>query len=205
METFLLVALGVFLALALLGLGTGLALFFSLRHLTRRFRRAAAGTRVGTQVGRMARLAGPMVVHREALRLAPPRATELTFRIQRKALALEAIAAQLSPESRFRVVETSRRYLPDTLNAYRLASAGRDRRQRTEAAELLVGQLSEVEAMLDGIAVGSGDAGLAALRANGAFLNVISGRLQERSQDSSEERALDSGPGSKTPPAAETT
>ncbi|MBO0683514.1 MAG: hypothetical protein J2P45_10190 [Candidatus Dormibacteraeota bacterium] len=195
-ETFLLVALGVVLALALVGLASGLALFFSLRHLARRFRRAAAGTWVGTRVGRMARLAGPMVVHRETLRLAPPRATELTFRIQRKVLALQTIAAQLPPESRFRVGETSRRYLPDTLNAYRLASASRDRRQRTEASGLLVGQLSELEAMLDRIAGGTGEAGLAALKANGAFLNVISGHSQEA--------ALDPGPGSKAPPPAET-
>jgi hypothetical protein len=193
METFLLVVLGLFVVLVLFGLLTATTLVLLLRRLVRRLR----GSPTYSRVARTATLARPMVAYRDALRRAPARATQLTYRVQRKALALEAISRHLGPEQRFRVAETSRRYLPDTLEAYRRVVTGSDGRPPAEASRLLVGQLSQLEATLDGIAVGAGDTGLDALRANGLFLSAISRSANERQPDAPKDE-----PG---PPAGEPT
>ena len=138
-----------------------------------------------------------MVAYRDALRRAPARASQLTYRVQRKALALEGISSHLGTEQRFRVAETSRRYLPDTLEAYRLVVAGSDGRPPPEASRLLLGQLSQLEASLDGIAVGAGERGLDALRANGLFLSAISRSANDGRPDAPEEEPR--------PPAADPT
>jgi len=183
METFLLVMLGLLVAMVLFGVLTATTLALLLRRLVRRLR----GSPTYSRVARAATLARPMVAYRDALRRAPARATQLTYRVQRKALALETISRHLGTEQRFRVAETTRRYLPDTLEAYRLVVAGSDGRPPQEASRLLVGQLSQLEASLDGIAVGAGETGLEALRANGLFLGAISGGGSDRQPDAREE------------------
>jgi hypothetical protein len=193
METFLLVVLGLLVVLVLLGLLTATTLVLLLRRLVRRLR----GSPTYSRVARAATLARPMVAYRDALRRAPSRATQLTYRVQRKAVALEAISSHLGPEQRFRVVETTRRYLPDTLEAFRLVVAGSDGRPPPEASRLLVGQLSQLEASLDGIAVGAGETGLEALRANGLFLSAISGSANDRQPDGPKDESR--------PPAGEPT
>jgi hypothetical protein len=125
-------------------------------------------------IARRAETARQALAFREALRLAPPRATTLTFRVQRKARALETIAGELDSRERFRVEQTTRRYLPDTLNAFQLAVMGGDDERRKVAQELLVDQLSQLEGNLDRIAVSAGEKGISALRANGMFIDSIS-------------------------------
>jgi hypothetical protein len=125
-------------------------------------------------IARRVETAKQVFSYREALRLAPPPATDLTFRVQRKAMALEGMAGELGPKERFRVEQTTRRYLPDTLNAFQMALMGGDDERRKLARELLVDQLSQLEGNLDRIAVGAGEKGIAALKANGMFIDSIS-------------------------------
>jgi hypothetical protein len=125
-------------------------------------------------IARRAATAKQVLSYREALRLAPRRATELTFRVQRRAMALQEIAGELGPKERFRVEQTTRRYLPDTLNAFQMAVMGSDLEGRRVAQELLMAQLSQLEGNLDQIAVNAGERGIATLRANGIFIDSIS-------------------------------
>ena len=140
----------------------------------RRLWRSLAQSPTLSWVARRAQTARQVLSYRDALRHAPPRATELTLRVQRKATALEAIAGDLDPKERFRVEQTTRRYLPDTLNAFQMAMLGSDDERRRVARKLLVDQLAQLEGNLDRIAVGAGEKGIDALRANGMFIDSIS-------------------------------
>lgn len=166
------VIIAVVVALLVLGLvGTAVALLLAwLRGLWHEFREAP-------MVGGIARTAGaarPLVQYRDVLRLAPAEATAQTIRIQRKAMALERVKEHLGAEDRFHVEETTRRYLPDTMSAYRLAVTGAEGEQRTAAARLLMKQLAQLEDTVDTAARGAGEVGMRALRANGQFLEQIS-------------------------------
>lgn len=125
-------------------------------------------------IARRATIARQALSYREALSLAPSRATALTFRVQRKAVALEAISGELDSKERFRVEQTTRRYLPDTLNAFQMAVMGGDAERRRVAQDLLVDQLAQLEDNLDRIAVDAGDRGIDVLMANGLFIRSIS-------------------------------
>ena len=169
-ESLLVVGIVVFLV-ALVAMVTITAVSIAwLRRLWRSLRQSPTLS----WIARRAETARQVLTYREALRLAPPRATDLTLRVQRKAMALEGIAGELGPRERFRVEQTTRRYLPDTLNAYRMALMGGDDERREVAQELLVDQLSRLEGNLDRIAVGAGEKGIAALKANGMFIDSIS-------------------------------
>jgi len=72
----------------------------------------------------------PLDRYRDLLGQAHPEAVAQTARILGKARALERVKDQLGPDDRFHVEETTRRYLPDTMNAYRLATAAADGEQR---------------------------------------------------------------------------
>lgn len=161
----------VVLALLLLGLvAAAIALFVAwLRGLWQEFRR----TPVVNDLSRRANLAKPLLAYRETLRLAPPEATSRTMRIQRKAIALERISDQLGDEERFRVEETTRRYLPDTMHAYQLAVTGADLPGRREASRLLIKQLAQIEGSVDAAAATAGENGMRVLEANGRFLSEI--------------------------------
>ena len=161
----------VVVALLVLGLlGAAVALLAAwLRGVWREFR----STPVVGSITQGASVARPLVQYRDVLRLAPAEATAQTVRIQRKALALERIKDDLGAEDRFHVEETTRRYLPDTMNAYRLAVTGADPEQRTAAARLLMKQLAQLEESVDTAAKGAGEVGMRALRANGDFLEQI--------------------------------
>lgn len=156
------------LVLGLLGVAVTLLLAW-LRGLWHEFRT----TPMVSGIAQSANTARPLVQYRDVLRLAPPQATAQTVRIQRKALALERVKDHLGAEDRFHVEETTRRYLPDTMNAYRLAVTGADGEQRSAAAQLLMKQLAQLEETVDGAARGAGEVGMRALRANGQFLNEI--------------------------------
>lgn len=162
------------------GAGVAVVLLAWFRHLWRELRRTPM---FGGQIARGASLARPMVMYRDVLSRAPLNATNLTLRIQRKALALESIKDELGSEQRFRVEETTRRYLPDTMDAFRKALVANDAQQRTEATRLLEEQLSQLDANLDGIAAGAGESALAALKANGHFLDEVSSQLQSPEQE----------------------
>lgn len=167
----LVVIVVVVVALLVLGLiGTAVALLLAwLRGIWHEFR---ATPLVGT-ITQSANTTRPLIQYRDVLRLAPPEATAQTMRIQRKAMALERVKDHLEAEDRYHVEETTRRYLPDTMNAYRLAVTGADPRQRTAAAQLLMKQLAQLEDTVDGAARGAGEIGMRALRANGDFLQQI--------------------------------
>jgi hypothetical protein len=154
----------------------GFLLFAWLRHVWRDLR----GTPTFSQVARGARMARPLLAYRDVLRLAPSAAAPLTFRIQRKAMALATIRDQLGAEERFRLDETTGRYLPDTMNAFRMAVTTREPAGRGEASQLLMDQLSQLDSNLDRIAGSAGETGMAALRANGVFLGEISADMRER-------------------------
>jgi hypothetical protein len=160
---------GLFL-LGLISVLAGLVFFAWLRQLWRELRR----TPTFSQIARRAAVAKPMLTYRDALRRAPGLATDLTLRLNRKALALEVISNKLGSEQRFRVEETTRRYLPDTLNAFQMALVGADAERRDRASKMLVEQLAQLESSLDSIAAGAGEDGIAALQANGAFIEEIS-------------------------------
>lgn len=167
----LVVIVVVVVALLVLGvLGASVALLLAwLRGLWNEFR----STPIVGGITQTATTARPLVQYRDVLRLAPPEATAQTVRIQRKALALERVKEHLEAEDRYHVEETTRRYLPDTMNAYRLAVTGADGEQRTAAAQLLMKQLAQLEDTVDGAARGAGEVGMRALRANGDFLQQI--------------------------------
>jgi hypothetical protein len=175
----------VVVALLVLGLlGTAVALLVAwLRGVWHEFRSAP----MVSSIAQGANAARPLVQYRDVLRLAPAEATAQTVRIQRKALALERVKEQLGAEDRFHVEETTRRYLPDTMNAYRLAVTGSDSQQRMAAAQLLMKQLAQLEDTVDTAARGAGEVGMRALRANGDFLEQIS----------------EDDPSTKLPPAAD--
>ena len=167
----------VILVLLLVAAGVvGVLLFAWLRHIWRDLRR----TPTFSQVARGARMARPLLAYSDVLRLAPSAAAPLTFRIQRKALALATIREQLGSEERFRLDETTGRYLPDTMNAFRMAVATREPARRGEASQLLIDQLSRLDSNLDRIATSAGESGIAALKANGLFLDEISAGLREQ-------------------------
>jgi hypothetical protein len=169
MESLLIVGI-VILVLVLVAVITIAALIAWLKRLWR----SLAQSPTVSWIARRAETAGQVLSYRDALRQAPPRAAELTFRVRRKATALEAIAGELGPRERFRVEQTTRRYLPDTLNAFQMSLLGSDDERRKLARELLVDQLSQLESNLDRIAVSAGEKGIAALRANGLFIDSIS-------------------------------
>ena len=170
MESLLIAGI-VVLVITLVAVVTIAAVFVAwLRRLWRSLRQSPTLS----WIARRAETARQVFSYREALRLAPPRATDLTLRVQRKATALEAIAGELGPRERFRVEQTTRRYLPDTLNAFQMALMGGDSERRKVAQALLVDQLSRLEGNLDRIAAGAGDKGIAALSANGMFIDSIS-------------------------------
>ncbi|MBO0707607.1 MAG: hypothetical protein J2P43_06430 [Candidatus Dormibacteraeota bacterium] len=166
------VIIAVVVALLVLGLlGTAVAVLVAwLRGLWHEFRT----TPMVSGIAQSASVARPLVQYRDVLRLAPPEATAQTVRIQRKALALERVRDHLEAEDRFHVEETTRRYLPDTMNAYRLAVTGASGEQRSAAAQLLMKQLAQLEETVDTAARGAGEVGMRALRANGQFLEQIS-------------------------------
>jgi hypothetical protein len=164
--------------LIILGVVITVVLVAWLRTLWREFRR----TPVFGSVARGVNMAGPAIAYRDVLRKAPLEATSLTLRIQRKVLALEGIKQYLGTEQVFRVQETSRRYLPDTMAAYRTTLVATDADQRTEASRMLVAQLSRIDSNLDEIAAGAGERGIAELKANGAFLDELSTDLKESPQ-----------------------
>jgi hypothetical protein len=172
-ETLLVAALVLVALVVVAATVVAVALFAWVRHLWREFRR----TRTFSQVARGAALVRPLVTYRGLLRQAPPGTADLTFRLQRKALTLESIEDQLGPEQRFRVEETTRRYLPDTMNAYPVAMLSKDTGRRREASRMLVEQLTVLEANLDTIASGAGENAIAALEANGLFLHQVSSKL----------------------------
>ncbi|MGH7910148.1 MAG: hypothetical protein ACREQM_00080 [Candidatus Dormibacteraceae bacterium] len=165
------IIVAVFVALVVLGLlGAATALFAAwVRGTWREFRAAP----MVSGIARTANAARPLVQYRDVLRLAPAEATSQTMRIQRKALALERIKDHLQAEDRFHVEEATRRYLPDTMNAYRLAVTGADQEQRRAAAQLLMKQLAQLEGTVDGAARGAGETGMRVLQANGEFLKEI--------------------------------
>ncbi|MBO0701519.1 MAG: hypothetical protein J2P38_01205 [Candidatus Dormibacteraeota bacterium] len=165
------VIIAIVVALLVVGLlGTAVALLLAwLRGLWHEFRT----TPMVSGFTQTASTARPLVQYRDVLRLAPPEATAQTVRIQRKALALERVKDQLGAEDRFHVEETTRRYLPDTMNAYRLAVTGAGGEQRSAAAQLLMKQLAQLEETVDGAARGAGEVGMRALRANGDFLQQM--------------------------------
>jgi hypothetical protein len=178
------------------------AIFAFVRHLWREVRR----TPTFGQVSRGVSMARPVIAYREALRRAPSEATELVVRIQRKAMALDAVKEHLGPEPRFRVGETTARYLPDTMQAYRVASVGQGRQQRLEASRLLLQQLAQMDRNLDRIASGAGETGIQALRANGAFLGEIGPASSVPATPSigeseGEDERHDAGPGTSQRPA----
>ena len=197
------VIVAVVVALLVLGLlGTAVALVLAwLRGVWHEFRSAP----MVSSITQSANAARPLVQYRDVLRLAPAEATAQTVRIQRKALALERVKEQLGAEDRFHVEETTRRYLPDTMNAYRLAVTGADGPQRTAAAQLLVKQLAQLEDTVDTAARGAGEVGMRALRANGDFLEQIreddSSKLQPPADGRGPEPADDAS--SKLPPPDE--
>ena len=166
------VLLVVVLGLLVLGALAGAVALLTawLRSLWHEFR----STPVVSELSRSANLAKPLVAYRDSLRLAPPEATTRTMRIQRKALALERISDRLGDEERFRVGETTRRYLPDTMQAYRLAVTGADAGSRREASKLLIEQLARIEEGVDEAASTAGEQGMRVLEANGRFLAEIS-------------------------------
>lgn len=166
------IIVAVVVALLVLGvLGAAVALLLAwLRGVWHEFRSAP----MVSSIAQSASAARPLVQYRDVLRLAPPEATAQTVRIQRKAQALERVKDHLGAEDRFHVEETTRRYLPDTMNAYRLAVTGADGQQRMAAAQLLIKQLAQLEDTVDTAARGAGEVGMRALRANGQFLEQIS-------------------------------
>ena len=194
----------VVVALLVLGLlGTAVALLAAwLRGVWREFRNTpmVGGITQGASVAR------PLVQYRDVLRLAPAEATAQTVRIQRKALALERIKDDLGAEDRYHVEETTRRYLPDTMNAYRLAVTGAGPEQRTAAARLLMKQLAQLEESVDTAAKGAGETGMRALRANGDFLEQITeddASAQLPPPANGGNPALEDGPSATLPPPEE--
>lgn len=165
------VIVAIVVALLVLGVfGAAVALLLAwLRGLWSEFR----NTPLVGGISRTAAVTRPLVEYRDVLRLAPPEATAQTVRIQRKAMALERVKQHLEAEDRYRVEETTRRYLPDTMDAYRLAVTGAGGEQRTAAAQLLMKQLAQLEDTVDDAARGAGEIGMRALRANGDFLQQI--------------------------------
>lgn len=180
---FLVILLSALVLFVLLGGAIVWLVFAWARQMWREVRR----TPTFGQVSRGMAMARPVLAYRDVLRRAPALATELTVRIQRKAIALEAIGAQLGAEPRFRVGETTKRYLPDTMEAYRVAAVGQGTEQREEASRLLVEQLTQIDRNLDRIASGAGEAGISALRANGIFLDQISSSSELKAIPSSTE------------------
>lgn len=170
MESLLVAAIAVLLIAFAVVVTVAVVTIAWLRRLWRSLRRSPTLS----WVARRAETARQAFSYRDALRRAPPRATDLTLRVQRKAMALEVIAGELDPKERFRVEQTSRRYLPDTLNAFQMALMGGDNERVEAAQQLLVDQLSHLEGNLDRIAVHAGAKGIAALRANGMFIDSIS-------------------------------
>jgi hypothetical protein len=170
MTTALIVGLAIAAFFVLFGVGIAVLFVAWLRQLWGEFRR----TPTVSSLARGARAARPMVAYRDVLRLAPADTATRTLRIQRKAIALEGIEGQLDSQDRFRVRETTRRYLPDTMQAFRLATMGDGGDRRREAARMLNEQLGQIESTLDRIASGAGDNGLAILETNGRFLDEIS-------------------------------
>lgn len=155
--------------------GASFATYRFARHIWRELRKAPAFQ----EVARGAQVARPFLVYRDALRRAPLEATQITLRIDRKVRALGAVGESLPDEQRFRLEETTARYLPDTMEAYRKALVGADLDQRREVSAMLLEQLNELDQNLDRIAASAGETGLAALRANGAFLDQISSDIQD--------------------------
>jgi hypothetical protein len=172
--TVLAIVLGLLALLLVIGAVISVVLVSWARQLWRDFR----GTPVFGTASRGVNLAGPVLAYRDVLRRAPLDATNLTLRIQRKAKALEGIRQHLGTEQLFRVEETTRRYLPDTMNAYRSTLVASAAPQRAEASRLLVAQLVQIDSNLDEIAAGAGERGIAALKANGMFLEEISSELK---------------------------
>lgn len=170
MTTALIVGLALAAFFVLFGVGIVVLFVAWLRQLWAEFRR----TPTVSSLTRGARAARPVVAYRDVLRHAPPDTATRTLRIQRKALALEGIEAQLDSQDRFRVRETTRRYLPDTMQAFRVATMGEGGDRRREAARMLGEQLGQIESTLDRIASGAGENGLAILETNGRFLGEIS-------------------------------
>lgn len=189
MGTLLVILVAALVLFVLLGGAITWVVVAWIRHMWNELRRTPTFGQVSRGVG----MARPILAYRDALRRAPARATELVVAIQRKATALEGIKEQLGPEPRFRVAETTRRYLPDTMEAYRIAIVGQGRDQRLEASRLLLEQLTQIDRNLDRIATGAGETGIAALRANGAFLGEIAARPPLPSGD-------DGAPAASTPP-----
>ena len=170
MTTALIVGLAIAAFVVLFGVGIVVLFVAWLRQLWAEFR----STPTVSSLTRGARAARPVVAYRDVLRQAPADTATRTLRIQRKALALEDIEAQLDSQDRFRVRETTRRYLPDTMQAFRMASMGEGGDRRREAARMLNEQLGQLESALDRIATGAGENGLAILETNGRFLDEIS-------------------------------
>jgi hypothetical protein len=170
MGTALFVGLAIAAFFVLFGVGIAVLLVAWLRQLWGEFRR----TPTVSTLTRGARAARPVVAYRDVLRQAPAETATRTLRIQRKALALEGIEGQLDSQDRFRVRETTRRYLPDTMQAFRLATMGEGGDRRREASRMLSEQLAQIETTLDRIASGAGENGLAILETNGRFLDQIS-------------------------------
>ncbi|HYZ02022.1 MAG TPA: hypothetical protein VFA92_11055 [Candidatus Binatia bacterium] len=170
MTTALIVGLAIAAFFVLFGVGIAVLFVAWLRQLWGEFRR----TPTVSSLARGARAARPVVAYRDVLRHAPADTATRTLRIQRKALALEGIEAQLDSQDRFRVRETTRRYLPDTMQAFRMATMGEGADRRRDAARMLNEQLGQIESQLDRIATGAGENGLAILETNGRFLDEIS-------------------------------
>lgn len=177
MGTFLVIVLSLVALLVILGVVISVVLIAWVRSLWRTFRR----TPVFGSVAQGVNLAGPALTYRDVLRKAPLEATNLTMRIQRKVLALEGIKEHLGTEQLFRVQETSRRYLPDTMTAYRSTLVATNSPQRAEASKMLIEQLSRIDSNLDEIASGAGERGIAALKANGMFLDELSADRRDTS------------------------
>lgn len=170
MTTALIVGLAIAVFFVLFGVGIAVLFVAWLRQLWGEFRR----TPTVSSLTRGARAARPVVAYRDVLRHAPADTATRTLRIQRKALALEGIEAQLDSQDRFRVRETTRRYLPDTMQAFRMATMGEGADRRRDAGRMLNEQLGRIESQLDRIATGAGENGLAILETNGRFLDEIS-------------------------------
>jgi hypothetical protein len=170
MTTVVFVGLAIAAFFILFGVGVAVLIVAWLRQLWGEFRR----TPTISSLARGAQAARPVVAYRDVLRQAPADTAPRTLRIQRKALALEHIEGQLDSQDRFRVRETTRRYLPDTMQAFRLATMGDGGDRRQEAARMLSEQLGQIETTLDRIAGSAGENGLAILETNGRFLDEIS-------------------------------
>ena len=178
MGTVTVIVVSLVALLVILGVVITVVLVAWLRQLWREFRR----TPVFGSVARGVNLAGPALAYRDVLLKAPLEATNLTLRIQRKVLALEGIKRYLGTEQLFRVQETTSRYVPDTMAAYRTTLVAGNTGQHSEASEMLLAQLARIDANLDEIAAGAGERGIAELKANGAFLDEISSDLKEEPQ-----------------------